>query len=192
MATTQNFRLTGLIQTPGSITAQLNGTTVWNGPVGTTVVDGLVHLATGTFSYDKQPSPLLPLHTVVPCVITVQSGLMDIGLWEWDPPHVLNPALPEECKAYYNYWDALPDGTPWAPNSTLESAAVAAGNWYIIPSPPEWWSGGKPNGPITRFNMLLNGTPINTYNSESYPGPWNVPGLKAGDVLTYDLAIPNF
>lgn len=194
MATTRNFRLTGIIQTAGSIKAELNGVTVWDGPVGTTILDGLALLATGSFSYDPEPSPLLlePPHTVVPCVITVNSGVLDIGLWEWDPTHVLNPALPPDCVNYYNAWDALPDDAPFAPSKEVNDQAAAAGGWWILPVNPAWWSGGKKHGPFNRFNMILNGTPITTFDDPSYIGPWNVSGLQAGDVLAYDLAIPDF
>lgn len=195
MLTTKNFRIIGAITAPGSFTVELGGTIVFNGPAQNTVIGNYTYIANGTSTFEPVPSPLLgppgtAVHTVLPCVITVNSGNLDIGLWEWDPVTVLNPNLPQQCLDYYNEWEPLPDDAPFAPSEEINNAALAAGGWRVFPASAAWWTGGKKHAPVTRFNMLLNGTPITIFD-ENYYGIWNVTGLVAGDVLSYDLAIPN-
>lgn len=191
MAITRNFRITGVPHALGEFTAELNGTTVFSGVCSDLpwFEDNRI-LATGSFTYDLGVSPLIQNHTVVPCVITVQSGTLDIGLWQWENNSDWNPALPAECQAYIQQWALLPDDTPFAPSAEVQQAAKAAGGWAVV-IPSEWWTGGLKHAAITRFNMLLNGTPITTFDDENWQGSWNVLGLQSGDVLSYDLAIPN-
>lgn len=187
---TKNFRVLGIVVTPGSITLQLNGATVYDGPAQELYIDSKDFIATGEFTYEDINSPLyFPpsacYHTVVPCVINVHSGNHWIGLWEWDPTKILNPALPPECVAYYESWEPLPDDAPFAPSPEVDAAARAVGGWWVLPETPAWFVGGYKHSPLTRLNIMLNGAPVTISADQSI-------AVQEGDVLTYDLAIPNF